>query len=254
MPELNKFDRTKELLIGQGYQIIDGEGGYKLIKGVDFTIAFNEGNISFRRDGIYLEYNGKTYKGFVHLKKAWISRYNSFPSAHLVECEKIDEFKAARTFENRYEFANSSLVNVKDMSTPEVYNDLNLVCCSYCTNILRQEIQDTTTFHDLLDKDDVEEAIEVDISGYKKGQEKLSRAYRKAKDYTCENCRVKSKNRMDNRYWHMHHVNGDKTYNVEGNIKCLCILCHSTVDMRHIQNFSSASNQREIRDFKNKYN
>lgn len=44
-----------------------------------------------------------------------------------------------------------------------------------------------------------------------------------------------------------------KIDNKESNLKCLCIKCHSEVDQRHRENFSSKASQLMIKQYMDKY-
>ena len=95
--------------------------------------------------------------------------------------------------------------------------------------------------------------IEVDIFGYSKGQEKLSRKFREKMNYQCDICNLTPNKTIDRRYWHLHHKNGDKTNNNENNLQCLCILCHSHQDNRHEKNFEQNRLSSELKAFVKKY-
>ena len=141
-----------------------------------------------------------------------------------------------------------------DKETAHVYKDEVLDYCSYCKQTLFDGIYTTEDFHELLDKSNLETGdVQVDIFGYVKGKERISRAYRKSQNFTCEDCGVSSKDTMHNRFWHTHHVDGDKTHNNYSNLKCLCILCHSHQDSQHEINFQTKKMKLQIQSFISKY-
>ena len=50
-------------------------------------------------------------------------------------------------------------------------------------------------------------------------------------------------------YCQVHHKNGDKLNNRTNNLICLCVACHSNVDARHKDNFSTKANQELLKSF-----
>lgn len=247
----NKLDQL-------GFPQIQGGSGFQIIKGIDFEVAYKSGSISFEDDGIYLEYEGKKYRGYMFIQEAYIT-YNGgpakFPKFHLLKCRTIQEFISSGRFKQRYEWSNSDVNNLIDKQTGTKYNDTKLEVCSYCKSDYFDEIGDTEDFFDSLDKSELEEDnIEVDIFGYVRGKEKISKDYRKRQNYTCESCSLEPKNNLHKRWWHTHHADGDKTNNTLQNLKCLCLLCHSNVDTRHRENFKKGAMPSQIEFFKKDYN
>ncbi|WP_258104672.1 HNH endonuclease signature motif containing protein [Marinoscillum sp. MHG1-6] len=240
-----------------GFPKLSGKSGFQLIKGVDFENAYKAGSISFEDDGIYLEYNGRKYKGYMFIQQAYITYNNGpvkMPRFHTMKCEKIREFLEDGRFKSRYEFSNSSRNNLIDIQTKKRYDNEVLELCTFCRQEYAETIADTQEFEQLLDKDEYKsDILEVDLFGYVRGKEKISKLYREKMSYTCESCGVQAKNRGDRRYWHTHHINGDKTMNDESNLECLCVCCHSQKDQRHEANFTRKAWQKEVEFFVAKY-
>ena len=95
--------------------------------------------------------------------------------------------------------------------------------------------------------------LDVDIFGYTRNWERLSRAIREKHDWTCERCGVKIENPWDRWFMHVHHKNGIKTDNREENLECLCVRCHANVDGVHRKNFSEGDRKIQLDDFNQKY-
>jgi len=126
--------------------------------------------------------------------------------------------------------------------------------CGYCKKELNERIKTTEDFFEKLDKTQLKtENIEVDIFGYDKNWQKISREYRKIKDYTCESCGIKPTQGFDRRFWHTHHKDGDKTNNKPSNLECLCVLCHSYKDHAHEENFDKTRMKQELNSFVQQY-
>ncbi len=254
---LYAFEMLDKALDQLGYPKIQGGSGFQVIKGVDFEKAYKSGSISFEDDGIYLQYEEKRYRGYMFIQEAYIT-YNGgpvrFPKFHLLKCKTIQEFISSGRFKQRYEWSNSDVNNLIDKQTRVRYNDIRLSLCSYCRSEFFDDIKDTKDFFDSLDKTELEdESIEVDIFGYVSGKERISKNYRRMKEYTCEKCSVRPKSNLDKRWWHTHHLDGDKTNNSMINLRCYCVLCHANVDARHLKNFARGAMSKQIEKFKKKY-
>jgi hypothetical protein len=251
---LYKFQHLKIKLDEEDYPSIDEKSGFKIIKGIDFEKAYRNGSISFEDDGIYLEYEGKKYRGYMFIKEPWITKFNSYPVFHLTKCEKINEFIVKGNFKVRYEWSNSNINDLIDITTKELYQNQTLKYCQLCKRLLFKEIHTTEDFFETLDKSEIENRdVEVDIFGYVKNKEKISTEYRKIKKYTCESCSIKPQTNIDKMYWHTHHINGDKLNNSLSNLKCLCVLCHSFIDDKHKENFSNSIMKHQLKTFISKY-
>lgn len=251
------FEELDRKLDELGFPKIQGGSGFQVIKGIDFEEAYKSGSISFEDDGIYLEYEGRKYTGYMFIQEAYIT-YNGgpikFPKFHLMKCRTIQEFIFTGRFNQRYEWSNSDVNNLIDKQTKTKYNDVKLEVCSNCKSDYFQNIEDTKGFFDSIDKTELEQGkVEVDIFGYVRDKERISKDYRKKQNYTCESCSLRPLSKIHNRWWHTHHIDGDKTNNVTDNLKCLCIMCHANVDDRHRYNFSQGSIPKEIEYFKKEY-
>lgn len=252
---LYQFQTLDKKMDEWGFPVLKGKSGYQMIKGVDFEKAYKSGSISFEEDGIYLDYEGKKYRGYMFIKEPWIEKYNSYPKFHLTKCTTIQQFIAEGRFKLRYEWSNSNVNDLIDKSSRRIYKDEVLEYCNYCRHELYNGIEDTNDFYQIIkeETDDVEEVVPVDIFGYVKGKEKISKAFRLSRNFTCESCGIVLKGTFERRYLHVHHRNGDKTNNNEYNLQCLCILCHAHQDGTHEHNFNQNSQKIELDSFVTKY-
>jgi hypothetical protein len=90
MSELYKFQSLNKKLTEWGFPVINGNTGFQIIRGIDFEVAYKSGSISFEVDGIYLEYEGKKYRGYMFIKEPYISQYGSYPKFHLKNVKQSD--------------------------------------------------------------------------------------------------------------------------------------------------------------------
>jgi hypothetical protein len=254
MSELYKFDILEKKLTEWGFPLLKTNSGFQIIKGVDFAKAYASGSISFEMDGIYLEYQGMKYRGYMHLAESYMSRFNSHPKFHLTKCQTIQDFIARGIFRQRYIWSNSNKVDIVDDETGQEYKDITLRLCNYCKQQMFDLPATTQAFYDSLDKSKIEsEIVEIDIFGYNKNWQKISKAYKESKNYICENCGIKPASNLDRRFFHTHHKDGDKTNNEQSNLECLCILCHSHKDYIHEENFDKYRIKRVLDAFVKKY-
>ena len=83
----------------------------------------------------------------------------------------------------------------------------------------------------------------MDIFGYTRNWDDISRKYREKHDYTCEECGLRIDNLYDRQYIHVHHIDANKLNNTESNLRCLCLRCHSSVDKFHRKNLREGANR-----------
>lgn len=251
---LYSFSNLSKYLTENGYPE-SNSSGFRVIKR-DLTREENAGNIDFRDDGVYLTIDGQEYKGYMYLKYPNIGKYG-LPKFHITKCRTIKQQRANNRFNGRYFWHNSNTVTIEDRSTGEVEEDVTLDLCWNCSQqALGVNYGDTEGFFDTLEKGEIqnfEDEIKVDIFGYPLNWEKISREYRKMKNYACENCGISILDPMGRRFIHTHHRNGNKLDNRKDNLECLCVLCHSSTDERHQHNFERRRMKKEVNSFIEKY-
>lgn len=257
-----KFTKLREYLRSQGIYV-EERGAYRKIKPGDVTFDTNKKvNIVFNdncgNDGVFvIDDNGNYHQVFLYKRDYNLPRFGK-PKAHICKCETIDEF-IYRGQRDAYRYANTDTVPVANKANGYIDEDVsNLPICKNCIKMLNGKYLNgmtTTDFVEILKQagEMQPDEFEVDINGYVKGWDRISWAYRTKHNFTCENCGWEAKNNFDRRLIQVHHINGSKVDNIEANLKCLCVRCHSQMDSNHQENFSKGVNKKELDEFIEKH-
>lgn len=256
---IHNFEGLKSLLTSLGYKVGDAVG-YKAIDIADITQEdVNSGSIEFTDDGIFVTSDGVRHQVFMYKRDYHLKKYGE-PRAHIRKCKVINSFTTANGTVPMYRRANTDTVQVRDMDNGYQNTIIsNLPICSKCIAIAQEAFpgMNVTDFIEFLKNNDdnaLETDVEVDIFGYTRDWEFISRSIRERHEYTCENCGLQITNPYDQHFIHVHHKNGCKIDNRASNLQCLCLRCHAKVDKHHESNLiSSAANRIVYDDFCSKY-
>jgi hypothetical protein len=251
--KLYNFDKLSNKLDSLNFPAVN-ESRFQIVR-KDFTEEEKRGNITFKNDGIYLNINGIEHKGYMYIKVADVDQYG-FPKFHISNCQTISQQKNQNRFHGHYYWSNSNIVDVQQRGTSRIYSNLILSLCNYCRNgATIIDYHNTQGFFDLLDiQTDVPESNqELDMFGYVKEWQQISKKFRIENEFTCNKCSLKIENKFDQRYIQVHHRNGNKLINSRENLQCLCTLCHSKIDLKHIKNFEKKRSVHELDSFVSKY-
>ncbi|MBO4333313.1 MAG: hypothetical protein J5875_09150 [Paludibacteraceae bacterium] len=249
------FEGLKRLLTSKGFKVGKGEAYRPLeVKDVDLNSPLCD--LQITSNGFYVidPVDGVKRQVFLYMKNYRVSYYNRFPVYHICYCPTLKKYD--RSY---YRRANTAKVTVLDRDTGDEIQVDKLQLCQNCADMLYRPPKTTADFERIMRKaalnseNHAYKKEELDIYGYTKDWNKISEAYRNMMHFKCEECGVQIINPFDYQFIQVHHINGRKTDNRELNLKCLCIECHSLVDERHRQNFSTKAQQLMIQEFRRIY-
>jgi hypothetical protein len=224
-----------------------------LTKGEDFTQKHNNGEVEYTDEGIFVIINGQKHQRYIYKKRCSVNYTGTpkFPKFHFIQCSTLKE----TPFMKDYFAANTEAVTIIDKYNGTEYPNRVLDVCRNCMNEAVVDVPvDTEAFFEKINEEALEnKTVPTDIFGYTYDWTEISKNYRVVHNLTCERCSTTVEKGYDERFLHVHHQNGDKTYNHTSNLECLCILCHSAVDEHHDKNFSTQRMKNIICDFLKSY-
>lgn len=254
--ELYKFEGLKEFLQSEGVQVGDAQG-YIPVKSQDVFDKQGQTPIAFiskngQRGMFATDRNGVEHQVYMYKYRYRLSDHGK-PKFHICQCSTIQSFMNRGAF-GEYYFANTDEVEVYDMNSGTVQQISQLQLCLNCIKELYQygKYYDTSKFVAMLKaagQVPTQTAQETDIFGYVKDWEKISKAYRSIRNFTCEKCGFDGSSPFDRMFMHTHHKDGNKLNNDQSNFQCLCIKCHSEVDATHQNNFSEGDKKKQLENF-----
>lgn len=251
------FAPLKKLLEKLGYKV-DKAKSYRELKPteVDFN-SIQRGEIVFRKDGIFIKSEDRVERQVFLYKRDYKLKQFGKPRFHICNCQIIQDFINSGTFRDHYVRANTKTVpvyNIDNFRREESVSDLPL--CKFCLHSIGEWGNiNSSQFVDILKQagEDDDTMMEVDLFGYTRDWDMISKAYREQKNYTCEKCGLNIGDDYDRMYIHVHHKNGNKLNNHNENLQCLCLACHAGVDEHHKKRLTTGANRYLYEDFMKKY-
>lgn len=250
------FAPLKAFLEARGYTV-GNRMTYEPFTPEDVQAAdITNGAMSFRQDGIFVVGNDGIERQVFLYKKDYRLKEFGKPRFHICNCSVIQDFIAAGRFRQHYVRANSEPVPVIDLNDGRRLKQISgLPLCTYCSRMVGQvNAANSTNFVKILQSANNQTGQkDVDIFGYTRDWEDISRTYREKHNYICEHCSLEITDGYDRQYIHVHHKDKNKLNNNESNLQCLCIYCHANVDDRHRQRLTTGANRFAYEYFIKKY-
>ena len=191
--------------------------------------------------------DGSIRKTIIHIVdiSPWPETWG-YPRFHIYSCDKIKEmYKKGK--KQRYKASSrkdGSFLLVKKNKEWEQSLDI----CSFCLTLYNKQFKIRKTKQSFLVKEYIEAPINhLEFSGvpedyctipndYTKSWSKISSIVKEQANYICSKCWNDFSEPVCKRFLHTHHIDGDKKNNIQGNLKALCIDCHSKEpDHAHIR-------------------
>lgn len=251
------FAPLRNFLIEKGY-VVKQTNGYIEIKPEEVTIeSIQKGELEVTNQGIYvIGPRNEKQQVFLYKRDYHLEEYGK-PRFHICKCSTIDDFIASGLFKDHYVRANSCPVPVINLDNRRKIEEVdNLPLCQNCLNFINSygRINSNQFVQILKQVNEKETKIEeVDIFGYTRDWDSISKNYREKHKYTCERCGLQIEDKFDRQYMHCHHKDADKLNNDDSNLECLCIRCHSEVDEIHHKRLTSGANACMMSYFNKKY-
>lgn len=258
------FHKLRDFLVRRGY-LVEQAKGYRPFtpEVIDPMVEIRRGTMEFRDDGIFVIHpeTGEEQQVYVYKYDYWLHRYGeNVPRYHICKCSTIKEFMLRGAFDGHYVRANTDPVPVLAKETHLKEEVSNMPLCQNCLAKIKDYGRITSAeFVDILrearEQGNMEQLdeVEVDIFGYTRDWEQISRNYKEKHDYTCERCGLKITDAYYRQYIHCHHKDKNKLNNKESNLECLCMRCHSQVDEYHYKNLTTGANGIMMQEFNKKY-
>lgn len=163
---------------------------------------------------------------------------------HVADCTTLREMKRRGRYE-RYVATNDAsgefYVTGRDDYGRRIDGKARLRVCKNCLRMLnyknyvgrpRQAFREFEwseffeSYHPRFERMPTRHAGTFD-GGYTADWDPVSRRYKRACHFKCDQCRVDLSERRHHRLLHVHHINGVKTNNDWSNLRALCAVCHS---------------------------
>lgn len=202
----------------------------KPIKDIDYSKIKN-------RDKRFFYTKGEdVFLMFAYKKRYNTFKYKTLPKYHVCQCKTRIEY-------NDFTYASSMPVEVYCRDQQKRIEGLqHLKLCSNCAsasqkNFYRLLAKGKPWYEYVIQYASTQNEISTKTksNGYVVMWKQISEAIRERVGFCCEKCNINLTN--ESYYLEVHHKDFIKTNNSSNNLIALCVLCHATVDERHLSNF-----------------
>jgi 5-methylcytosine-specific restriction endonuclease McrA len=198
----------------------------------------DDGLITLLKDGTVR----KTIVYISEIKRWTLNTYGNYPKFHIFNCRTLVQMKNGGKIE-RYKKTSRADGKFLIVISGERDSDAKYVRLEICGNCLYQynmrfNTRYTKATFDIKSFIDRSISINYHLNGlffqddletvpqfYATNWRQISNELKKKRNYTCQKCGVQLKKAKQ--YLHTHHIDSNPSNNIIGNLKVLCIECHS---------------------------
>ena len=199
----------------------------------------DDGLITILKDGTVR----KTIVYISEIKRWIVERYGEYPKFHIFHCHTLAQMKNGGKSE-RYKKtlrSDGNFLMVVSGEKSAKTRHIHLEICGNCLNQYNSKFHTRYTKESFNIKEYIQQPIathHMDLNGrvfkddletvpqfYAPNWSQISNELKKTKNYTCQQCSIKLEEAKQ--YLHTHHVDSNPSNNIIGNLKVLCIECHS---------------------------
>ena len=205
-------------------------------KGIDVAID----DVSIESSGL-IKYNGEQI--LLHIKEvSSFGQRDQLPKFHFYDCNTLKKMRSSGRFD-RYvvtQRKDGTFLVDKKLNNYFYQRDciIELHCCKNCLNWYNRNYQNSCTVNDFdidrfffffsntpIARKPIYTDLTAPTSGYTRDWNDVSLRMREKYRWICQKCYVNFNHNRS--YLQVHHINGVKSDNKEGNLKVLCKYCHS---------------------------
>lgn len=204
------------------------------------NISFNE--VIKKNNRFFFKKGKDTYLMFAYLKNYDTVGYKGFPKYHVCECSVKNNFTG-------FTYSSTMPVEIYCRNQRKVLDELkSLELCKICIResqkgIYKYLAKGKPWYDYVIEYASSNSEFGMSVnkeSGYVKMWKQISEAVREKEKFICRNCNIQlEKNRVN---LEVHHIDYKKSNNHPNNLIPLCVLCHATIDSKHLSNYKSSTN------------
>lgn len=198
------------------------------------NIEYNK--INTKNNRFFYTKGEDTFLMFAYKHSYRTQYWNGLPKYHVCQCRTRDEYSG-------FTYASSMPVEVYCRDQQKTLPELqHLKLCSNCVTASQNNfysfLANGKPWYEYVIEyanSKKEIASKTKSNGYVVMWKQISEAVRERIGYCCEHCKINLKHNKC--FLEVHHKDFIKTNNDIHNLEALCVLCHATVDERHLENF-----------------